>query len=125
MAREAGQYRKMLLEQQTNHMQHPYSGSEWHTDFSWEWFRFYVCLALFVGYVLLDYTGGSIYELNSSQILSEVQKDMTQELHLDQLLAGMLEEIEITEEPVLPASTIPGEESMAKPEGEDGESDFT
>ncbi len=100
MAREAGQYRKMLLEQQAYGNYHSYRGENPDVPQGTVWFRiqFYISLVLFLGYVLLDYTGKSLYSLDSQEILAEIQKDMTQSLPIDNLLAGIMEQIEITEE---------------------------
>lgn len=117
MAREAGQYRKMLLEQQSNRIRRTDADWEWETGFSWGRIRFYVSLALFLAYVFLDYTGAAVYDMDSSRILAQIQKDMTQELHIDDLLARLLDQVEITDEPALPASTVP-EEGIRKETGD-------
>ena len=99
MAREYGQYRKMLLEQQKYNG--TLGGSYENGDepgFSWFRIRFYIGLILFVGYVLLDYTGISVQNVTSQQILAVIQQDLTQDFGLDTLLAGLTDQISITKE---------------------------
>ncbi|MCI8416146.1 MAG: hypothetical protein HFI33_01380 [Lachnospiraceae bacterium] len=113
MARETGQYRKMLLEQQAYGAYHTYPGVDSEGALGVVWFRiqFYISLILFLAYVMLDYTGTTLYSLDSDRILAEIQKDMTHELHIDALMADIMEQIEITEESSWPAGAVPEEDS--------------
>ena len=60
-----GQYRQMLLAQQGHRMAEP------EEPVSFFRIRFYICLCLFLGYVILDYTKASVYEVDSTRIYAE------------------------------------------------------
>lgn len=60
--------------------------------------RFYICLCLFLCYVILDYTKASVYEVDSARICAEVQKDMTAKMDLEETLAKVLDGIWVSEE---------------------------
>ena len=75
--RRGGQYRKMLLEQrgQAPETEEPSGGTFFRI-------RLYVCICLFVAYVILDYTKASIGTVDSSRIYAEIERDMTDEIEL-------------------------------------------
>ncbi len=117
MARESGQYRQMLLERQERGRYGSFAGSGEDSEIPWFRIRFYVSLALFLCYVLLDYTGMKLHTLDSAGILAHIQKDMTEDFHVDTMLARMMDQIEITEE-----GSLPAEEGLIKGDGQtDGE----
>lgn len=117
MARESGQYRQMLLERQERGRYGSFAGSGEDSEIPWFRIRFYVSLALFLCYVLLDYTGMKLHTLDSAGILAQIQKDMTEDFHVDTMLARMMDQIEITEE-----GSLPAEEGLIKSDGQtDGE----
>ncbi len=60
--------------------------------------RFYICLCLFLCYVILDYTKASVYEVDSARIYAEVQRDLTAEVDLQEPLARVLDGIWVSEE---------------------------
>lgn len=60
--------------------------------------RFYICLCLFLCYVILDYTKASVYEVDSARIYAEVQRDLTAEVDLQETLARVLDGIWVSEE---------------------------
>lgn len=101
MAREYGQYRKMLLEQQEQQPSRIFirkaDRSEEEQAFPWYRIRFYVSLVLFVCYVLLDYTGVSLKSVTSEKILAAIQEDYTQNLQVNTFLAQIMEQVSITE----------------------------
>ncbi len=74
---KGGQYRKMLLEQRGEHVTEEPEGVSFFR------IRFYLCLCLFVAYMILDYTKASVYTLDSSRIYAEIQKDLTAEFSLE------------------------------------------
>lgn len=87
-----GQYRQLLLAQQglkTEEPQEPIGSFR---------IRFYICLCLFLCYVILDYTKASVYEVDSARIYAEVQKDLTKDLDLQETLAEVLDSIWISDE---------------------------
>ena len=87
-----GQYRQMLLAQQGHRMAEP------EEPVSFFRIRFYICLCLFLGYVILDYTKASVYEVDSTRIYAEVQRDLTAELDLEETFARALDSIWVSEE---------------------------
>lgn len=77
MAVERGQYRQMLLEQKrsvTNTETLP---------FPWYRIRFYIALILFVCYLLLDYSGQSVRDISSEQIVAVIQEDSYEKLGIN------------------------------------------
>lgn len=87
-----GQYRQMLLAQQGHRIADP------EEPVSFFRIRFYICLCLFLCYVILDYTKASIYQVDSAFIYAEVQKDLTAEMDLEETLARVLDGIWISDE---------------------------
>lgn len=87
-----GQYRQMLLAQQGHRIADP------EEPVSFFRIRFYICLCLFLCYVILDYTKASIYQVDSTFIYAEIQKDMTAEMDLEETLARVLDGIWISDE---------------------------
>lgn len=87
-----GQYRQMLLAQQGHMTADP------EEPVSFFRIRFYICLCLFLGYVILDYTKASFYQVDSARIAAEVQRDMTTELDLEETFARALDTIWVSEE---------------------------
>ena len=87
-----GQYRQMLLAQQGHH-----SVADTEEPVSFFRIRFYICLCLFLAYVILDYTKASFYEVDSARIVAEVQRDLTAELDLEETVSRALEGIWVTE----------------------------
>ena len=73
--RQGGQYRKMLLEHQGQR-------TEEEEPVSFFRIRFFFCLCLFIGYLILDYTDTSFYSVDSSRICTEKIKNMTENLDL-------------------------------------------
>ena len=59
--------------------------------------RFYICLCLFVGYLILDYTKASLYTLDSSRIYAEISRDMASELNLEEAFANVMDSIWVSE----------------------------
>ncbi len=59
--------------------------------------RFYICLCLFLCYVILDYTKASFYEVDSARIYAEVRKDLAADMDLEETLAHMLDGIWVSE----------------------------
>lgn len=86
-----GEYRRMLLEQRGSA---PDPGGE---PAGFLRIRFYICLCLFVCYLILDYTKASIYNLDSSRIYAAISRDMTKELDLEETLAKVMDSIWISE----------------------------
>ncbi|MCI8373923.1 MAG: hypothetical protein HFI29_00565 [Lachnospiraceae bacterium] len=86
-----GQYRQMLLAQQGQRIAEP------EEPVSLFRIRFYICLCLFLCYVILDYTKASFYEVDSARIVAEVQRDLTAELDLEETVSRALEGIWVTE----------------------------
>ena len=87
-----GQYRQMLLAQQghqTAEMEEPVSFFR---------IRFYICLCLFLCYVILDYTKASVYEVDSARICTEVRKDLTEDLDLAETIGKALDNIWVSGE---------------------------
>ena len=84
---KGGQYRQMLLEQRGQ------ITTEEPEPVSFFRIRFYLCLCLFVAYMILDYTKASIYSVDSSRIYAEISKDMTAELQLEDAWAEMMNSI--------------------------------
>lgn len=97
-----GQYRQMLLAQQGHRIAEP------EEPVSFFRIRFYICLCLFLCYVILDYTKASFYQVDSASIYAEVQKDMTAEMDLEETLARVLDGIWISDEE---PSAFPKEDS--------------
>lgn len=97
-----GQYRQMLLAQQG----HRTEDSE--EPVSFFRIRFYICLCLFLCYIILDYTKASFYQVDSERIYAEIQKDLSADLNLEEAIARVLDTIWISdEEPeALPAQTV-------------------
>ena len=87
-----GQYRQLLLAQQGHQMAEP------EEPVSFFRIRFYICLCLFLCYVILDYTKASVYEVDSARIYAEVQRDLTAEVDLQETLARVLDGIWVSEE---------------------------
>ena len=87
-----GQYRQMLLAQRS------VKTAEAEEPVSFFRIRFYICLCLFLCYVILDYTKASVYEVDSARICAEVQKDMTAKMDLEETLAKVLDGIWVSEE---------------------------
>lgn len=87
-----GQYRQMLLAQQGHKMAEP------EEPVSFFRIRFYICLCLFLCYVILDYTKASVYEVDSTRIYAEVQRDLTAEIHLEETFARALDSIWVSDE---------------------------
>lgn len=85
-----GQYRQMLLAQQG------YRQAEPEEPVSFFRIRFYICICLFLCYVILDYTKASIYEVDSTRICTEVRKDLTEDLDLAEALGKALDSIWIS-----------------------------
>lgn len=100
MAKEAthgGEYRRMMLERSGQYRE------EGPTSVSFFLLRFYVCLALFIGFCIFDYTKASVYSCDSRRILSEIQRDGIENLDLESLdlkeaAAGLWKSVRITEE---------------------------
>lgn len=88
-----GQYRQMLLAQQGHH-----SMADSEEPVGFFRIRFYICLCLFLCYVILDYTKASFYQVDSARIAAEVQKDLTADLDLQETLAKALDGIWVSED---------------------------
>ncbi|MCI9681857.1 MAG: hypothetical protein HFI26_10775 [Lachnospiraceae bacterium] len=86
-----GQYRQLLLAQQGHQMTEP------EEPVSFFRIRFYICLCLFLCYVILDYTKASFYEVDSARIYAEVRKDLAADMDLEETLAHMLDGIWVSE----------------------------
>lgn len=86
LQKQGGQYRQMLLEQRGQR-------TEEKEPVSYFRIRFYLCLCLFIGYILLDYSQTSVYSVDSSRICAEVSRDMTAELKLEETWAKLLDSI--------------------------------
>ena len=84
---KGGQYRQMLLEQRGVKV------TEEPEPVSFFRIRFYLCLCLFVAYMILDYTKASFYSLDSSRIHAEISKDMTAELQLEEAWTEVINSI--------------------------------
>ena len=84
--KQGGQYRKMLLEHQGQR-------TEEEQPVSFFRIRFFFCLCLFVGFLILDYTGASLYSVDSSRICAEISKDMKANLELKETFSQMLDSI--------------------------------
>lgn len=99
MEREAGysgEYRRRMLER---------SGQlkEEAPAVSFFLIRFYICLALFLAFCLLDYTKARFYSVDSERVVAEIQEDGLKELDfssvdLKEMAAGLLKSIHISEE---------------------------
>lgn len=87
-----GQYRQMLLAQQGHRTAEP------EEPVSFFRIRFYICLCLFLCYVILDYTKASVYEVDSTRICAEIQKDLTEDLDLEETLSRALDNIWVSGE---------------------------
>ncbi len=88
--RRGGQYRAYLLEQRGQLPEEEPAGA----------FRikFYICLCLFIGYVLLDYTNASFYSLDSNKIYTAVSEDMTADFDVEEAFHQMLDSVWVSEE---------------------------
>ena len=84
--KQGGQYRKMLLEQQGQR-------TEEKEPVSYFRIRFYLCLCLFMGFLILDVTKTSVYNVDSSRICAEISKDMTENLELKETFSQMVDSI--------------------------------
>lgn len=84
--RQGGLYRKMLLEHQGQR-------TEEEEPVSFFRIRFFFCLCLFIGYLILDYTDTSFYSVDSSRICTEISKDMTENLDLKETFSQMVDSI--------------------------------
>lgn len=98
-----GQYRQLLLAQQGQRTAEP------EEPIGFFRIRFYICLCLFLCYVILDYTKASIYQVDSARIYAEVQKDLTEDLDLEETLAKALDSIWVSEEAGEEPSEVPAE----------------
>ncbi len=89
-----GEYRRMLLEQQGSRGNAPDTGE------SGGFFRirFYICLCLFVCYLILDYTKASVYTLDSGRIYAEITRDVASELNLEETLAKVMDSVWVSED---------------------------
>lgn len=89
-----GEYRRMLLEQrgQRGQTMEPESAAGFFR------IRFYVCLCLFIAYVILDYTKASFYTLDSSRIYAEIQRDLTQDLDLEEAFSQVMDSVWVSDE---------------------------
>lgn len=85
--RKGGQYRQMLLEQRGQ------IRAEEEEPVSHLRIRFYLCLCLFVAYVILDYTKASVGSVDSRRIYTEISKDVTSEWNLQETFAAMINSI--------------------------------
>lgn len=85
-----GRYRQMLLAQQGEEpaRQEPVSFFR---------VRFYICICLFIGYLILDYTKASVGSVDSSRIYAEIHKDLAAEVDLEAVLAKAVNSIHISE----------------------------
>lgn len=90
--RRGGQYRKMLLEQrgQAPETEEPSGGAFFRI-------RLYVCICLFVAYVILDYTKASIGTVDSSRIYAEIERDMTDEMELREAWSNAVNSIWVSD----------------------------
>lgn len=88
-----GEYRRMLLEQRG---QRGISAEPAEASGIFR-IRFYICLCLFIGYLILDYTKASLYTLDSSRIYAEICRDMTADLNLEETFANMMDSIWVSE----------------------------
>lgn len=98
-----GQYRQLLLAQQGQRTAEP------EEPIGFFRIRFYICLCLFLCYVILDYTKASVYQVDSARIYAEVQKDLTKDLDLEETLAKALDSIWVSEEAGDKPAEIPAE----------------
>jgi len=75
MAKVYGQYRKMLLEQRQ--FQSSANPVDWEENISTLYFRirFYICLILFVSFILLDYTNIKIMDISSKLVVDAIIED--------------------------------------------------
>lgn len=92
MAKEmvhGGEYRRRMLEKSGQYRE------EEPTAVSFFLLRFYLCLALFIGFCVLDYTKASIYTYDSRKVVAEIQADG---LDFESAMAGIRESIRITKE---------------------------
>ena len=90
--RRGGQYRKMLLEQrgQAPETEEPSGGAFFRI-------RLYVCICLFVAYVILDYTKASIGTVDSSRIYAELETDMTDGMELREAWSNAVNSIWVSD----------------------------
>ena len=85
--KRGGRYRQMLLEQRGQKtVEETEPGSFFRL-------RFYLCLCLFIAYLILDYTKASISSIDSSRIQMEISRDMTAELDLEETLQQVMNSI--------------------------------
>lgn len=89
--RRGGQYRQMLL-QQSGHM------PETEEPVSFFRIKFYICLSLFICYVLLDYTKFSVYSFDSSRIYAAIGEDMTADFDLEETFAQVMDSIWVSDD---------------------------
>ena len=87
-----GQYRQLLLAQQGQRSVEP------EEPIGFFRIRFYICLCLFLCYMILDYTKASVYQVDSARIYAEVQKDLTEDLDLEETFARVLDSVWVSEE---------------------------
>lgn len=92
--RAGGQYRKMLLEQQGHRVPEEGEPSSAGVFFR---IRFYVCLCLFVAYLILDYTKASVGAVDSSRIYAEIEKDLTKDLNLQEAWSKALDSVWVSD----------------------------
>ena len=88
--RRGGQYRKMLLERRAPETEEPSGGAFFRI-------RLYVCICLFVAYVILDYTKASIGTVDSSRIYAEIERDMTDEMELREAWSNAVNSIWVSD----------------------------
>ena len=91
--RRGGQYRKILLEQrgEAPSEEEPSGGAFFRI-------RFYICICLFVAYVILDYTKASVGVWNSSRIYAEIEKDLTAEFDLKEAWSKAVDAVRVSDE---------------------------
>lgn len=85
--KKGGQYRQMLLEQQGQFKQ------EEKEPVGLFRIRFYLCLCLFVAYMILDYTKTSVGTVDSRRIYAEISNDWTTQIDLEETFASMIDSI--------------------------------
>lgn len=91
--KHGGQYRQMLLEQRGQSEPQETGGGIYFR------IRFYICLFLFVAYLILDYTKTSVGPVDSRWICTEIEKDLTKDVRIQEAWSKALHSIHISGSP--------------------------
>lgn len=91
--KHGGQYRQMLLEQRGQSEPQETGGGIFFR------IRFYICLFLFAAYLILDYTGASVGPVDSRRICTEIERDITKDVRLQEAWSKAIQSIRVSGPP--------------------------